>query len=69
MYCIGNGQVNQSISDIVGALNCMHDQQAVILRGGYESSLENHGNNNSKTKGGENMKEVSNYVVRRLTPL
>ena len=39
------------------------------FEGGYESSLENHGNNNSKTKGGENMKEVSNYVVRRLTPL
>lgn len=40
MFCIGNGQANQSISDKVGALNCMHDQQAVILRGGYESSLE-----------------------------
>ena len=29
--CIGNGQVQQTkMSDKVGALNCMHDQQAVI---------------------------------------
>jgi DNA (cytosine-5)-methyltransferase 1 len=31
MFCIGNGQANQSISDKVGALNCMHDQQAVAF--------------------------------------
>ena len=30
--CIGNGQVDQTkISDVVGALNCMHDQQAVLI--------------------------------------
>lgn len=30
--CIGNGQVNQlRMSDKVGALNCMHDQQCVML--------------------------------------
>ena len=28
--CIGNGQANQSVDDKAGALNCMHDQQAVI---------------------------------------
>lgn len=28
--CIGNGQTNQPPSDLVGALNCMHDQQAVM---------------------------------------
>jgi DNA (cytosine-5)-methyltransferase 1 len=28
--CIGNGQTNQSIDDKAGALNCMHDQQAVM---------------------------------------
>ena len=28
--CIGNGQTNQSPSDLAGSLNCMHDQQAVI---------------------------------------
>lgn len=29
--CIGNGQTDQLYpSDLVGALNCMHDQQAII---------------------------------------
>lgn len=28
--CIGNGQTNQTSGEIVGALNCMHDQQAII---------------------------------------
>lgn len=36
MYCIGNGQAHQlDLSDKVGALNTMHDQQA-ILGGGYD---------------------------------
>ena len=31
-YSIGNGQVNQSLTkEIAGALNCMHDQQAVLV--------------------------------------
>ncbi len=35
-WCIGNGQVHQLyLSDKVGALNCMDDQQKV-LRGGYD---------------------------------
>ncbi len=29
--CIGNGQTNQSIDTVVGALNCMHDPQAVFV--------------------------------------
>ena len=30
--CIGNGQCNQlSLQDKMGALNCMHDQQAVLI--------------------------------------
>lgn len=30
-YCIGNGQLDQLyMKPIVGALNCMHDQQAVL---------------------------------------
>lgn len=30
-YCIGNGQYAQlKLSNLVGALNCMHDQQAII---------------------------------------
>lgn len=33
MVCVGNGQLAQArISDKVGALNCMHDQQAVICQ-------------------------------------
>lgn len=31
--CIGNGQANQSIDNTAGALNCMHDQQAVAETG------------------------------------
>lgn len=30
---VGNGQTNQSYGDKVGALNCMHDQQAVLTYG------------------------------------
>lgn len=34
IWCIGNGQLDQlNLSEKTGALNCMHDQQA-ILRGG-----------------------------------
>ena len=52
MYCIGNGQAQQTyLQEQVGTLNCMHDQQAVILRGGYKPMDNN-----------------SEYVVRRLTP-
>lgn len=29
--CIGNGQTNQSVGDVVGTLNCMHDQQALMV--------------------------------------
>ena len=33
--CIGNGQADQTkINDVVGALNCMHDQQAILIGGG-----------------------------------
>ena len=32
VYAIGNGQVNQPmLDDVPGALNCMHDQQAVLI--------------------------------------
>ena len=31
-YCVGNGQANQSfIREAVGTLNCMHDQQSVMV--------------------------------------
>ena len=33
--CIGNGQLHQvELSEMVGALNCMHDQQALLIEGG-----------------------------------
>lgn len=33
--CAGNGQSNQAYGEQTGALNCMHDQQAVLtIRGG-----------------------------------
>ena len=36
-YCIGNGQYAQlRLSEKVGALNCMHDQQAVMVGGGED---------------------------------
>ena len=54
MYCIGNGQAQQTyLQEQVGTLNCMHDQQAVILRGGTQPMEDNN----------------NDYVVRRLTPL
>ena len=41
-YCIGNGQVDQlNLSKKVGALNCMHDQQAVLIGGGITLHDEN----------------------------
>lgn len=33
VICIGNGQTNQSIGEKAGAINCMHDQQAVVCYG------------------------------------
>jgi len=45
--CIGNGQVAQlNESDKVGALNCMHDQQAIIT---YGLDAHNVGANEEKT--------------------
>lgn len=49
VYAVGNGQLQQArLSDKVGALNCMHDQQMVLIGGGDMEdkvlSLENHPN-------------------------
>ena len=34
-YCVGNGQLMQlRLMPLVGALNCMHDQQAILKYGG-----------------------------------
>lgn len=41
-YCIGNGQLMQlRLSQMVGALNCMHDQQALLIGGGTELKGDN----------------------------
>ena len=74
--CIGNGQANQTkLSDKLGALNCMHDQQAVItavdVRNGKENEIN--GTLQAKDNGGWNCNSNSvcrqQSVVRRLTPL
>ena len=41
VYCVGNGQIEQlKIQQMVGALNCMHDQQAVLIIGGGGDLIE-----------------------------
>lgn len=41
VYCVGNGQLDQAkLSGKVGTLNCMHDQQAVMIPYGSESNPE-----------------------------
>lgn len=38
-WCVGNGQLHQvELTEMVGALNCMHDQQ-IILGGGEELTV------------------------------
>ena len=77
--CIGNGQANQfGLSDKVGALNCMHDQQAVITYG-IDRATFNQGANAlykpqiteelSATCVAKGPNAVYQSVVRRLTPL
>lgn len=75
--CIGNGQADQlSMQKKVGALNCMYDQQAVIVasvdcRNGSENINVN-GTLQSKESGYNfNINNVCRCgsIVRRLTPL
>ena len=41
IYGIGNGQLHQiHLQDNVGALNCMHDQQIILIGGGCKSSVK-----------------------------
>ena len=77
--CIGNGQMNQSVDDKAGALNCMHDQQAVMCYGlepGAAQRLNPEGRiakelyPTLRANAGDNQVSVSTgSVVRRLTPL
>ena len=78
--CVGNGQLAQAkISDKVGALNCMHDQQAVLTYGldrasfnqganaKYDFSVEEERIGAQVARGPGAVCDTS--VVRRLTPL
>lgn len=47
MWCIGNGQLHQSMSEVVGALNCMHDQQIIM------TGADDMGNSITPYNGGE----------------
>ena len=75
-YCIGNGQVCQLyIQEKCGALNCMHDQQAVCYRqGGFADYVEGEVGT-LRASGGDFGGRSENivvqepyYIVRRLTP-
>ena len=76
--CIGNGQVDQlRVSDKVGALNCMHDQQAVIsidraafnqgINAQFDFEISDNGINPTLVAKGSSA--VSTNIVCRLTPL
>lgn len=76
--CIGNGQLDQLyMKDIVGTLNCMHDQQAVVAYGMDRASY-NQGKNakfdfsveeeQQPTLTAKGPGAVMKSKVRRLTP-
>ena len=75
-YDIGNGQTNQiQPRDKIGALNCMHDQRAVVCRQGSFAAYVEGEFGTLKAAGGEFgagsetlIIEKPRYIVRRLTP-
>ena len=75
-YGIGNGQANQSfMEERTGALNCMHDQQAVCYGvdcRNFTESPELYPTLQAKSNGGQSLNYSgavrTQYVVRRLTP-
>ena len=80
-YEIGNGQVDQlKISPLVGALNCMYDQQAIVLdrafynqgqNAQYDPQLYTDGTCPTLVAKGPSAvchKAKVRYIVRRLTP-
>lgn len=83
-WCVGNGQLDQlGLSEKVGALNCMHDQQAILEIGGsgsmdeptYMSDRKGHngitedGMATTLTAQEKERPLIGNSVVRRLTPI
>ena len=76
-YAIGNGQAdNTGIHDVVGALNCMHDQQAVIIDRAFFNQGQNAKFDPQLYEDGTRPTLVASgpagvcvgYIVRRLTP-
>lgn len=65
VYAICNGQADQTgLHKFSGALNCMHDQQAVVIA---IDRADTAGCNGKGVK--ENESYTLNTIVRRLTPL
>lgn len=79
--CVGNGQLHQTgMGDKTGALNCMHDQQAVVYPGIGITSPQNGNNpqpgdpapsltNDSRNYLVREAQPPRKYIVRRLTPI
>ena len=75
VLCVGNGQVDQAkLSPLVGALNCMHDQQAVMVTAvDCQNSTEDAEKSGTlQSSAGHNLNSNNvcrtESVVRRLTP-
>lgn len=80
VYCVGNGQLDQAkLSEKVGALNCMHDQQCVmqVKAAGidcrnFNEYVELYPTLQAKPNGGQSLNFSHavriHYLVRRLTP-
>lgn len=81
VYAIGNGQAeNTGLHNVVGALNCMHDQQSVIYaidraafnqgeNAKYDFEITENGGNPACNQGGTVIvQELIDWIVRRLTP-
>ena len=78
VYAIGNGQAdNTGLSKIPGALNCMHDQQAVLVldrayfnqgvNAKFDPQIYDDGTCTTLVARGPHAVKVR-YIVRRLTP-
>lgn len=80
VYCVGNGQLDQAkLSEKVGALNCMHDQQCVMQVKAtgvdcrnFNEYVELYPTLQAKPNGGQSLNFShavrTHYLVRRLTP-
>lgn len=86
VYAIGNGQADQTkLHNVAGALNCMHDQQAVIYaidraafnqgkNAKYDFEISDSGINSTVVAKGPSaiayqIQTYIKWIIRRLTPL